>query len=88
MCPFVSLPLEERLDVGRDCVPPGMGIVCHRDGIGEPALSTQSFRRLARAVSRRLARGRERCAGNRDRATPFLCRNEQEHLVYFGLLQM
>jgi hypothetical protein len=35
--PFVSLPLEERLNVGRDCGPPGSDLVDHREGIGKPA---------------------------------------------------
>src|SRR5258708_24193900 len=36
VCPFVSLPLEERLDVGRDCVPPGSDLVDHYRWLSDP----------------------------------------------------
>jgi hypothetical protein len=41
--PFVSLPLEERLNAGRDYVPPGSGLVDHREGIGKPAVGTKEL---------------------------------------------
>jgi hypothetical protein len=39
----VSLPLEERLDVGRDCVTPDSGLVDHREGIGKPAVGAKEL---------------------------------------------
>jgi hypothetical protein len=43
MRPFVSLPLEMRLNLGRGCVPPGSGLVDHREGIGKPAVGAKEL---------------------------------------------
>jgi hypothetical protein len=41
--PFVSLPLEERLNVGRDRVPLGSDIVDHREGVGKTAVGAKEL---------------------------------------------
>jgi hypothetical protein len=41
--PFVTLPLEERLNVGCDCAPPGSDLVDHREGIGKPAVGAKEL---------------------------------------------
>jgi hypothetical protein len=41
--PFVSLPLEERLNVASNFVPPASDIVDHREGTGKPAVGAKEL---------------------------------------------